>query len=199
MDRHKPPIRSRCSDPDPAQPATTLFDCGHAHQPDEVQCAVCGALITEPACEPCVYFDGHGWIGRGRSHCRTCHAIWTGTAPAHCTKCHRTFGSNGTADLAHSSYRDASGELRRRCHAPELRGLIATTHRDGTVIWRRPAPPQAVLTTGTAPAPRNEAGGYPDTGDSGNGHALRLYACLCGAQLTTEPGVIRRCCLEADR
>jgi hypothetical protein len=44
-------LRHSAVTPEAAQPRVTArFDCDHEHQPDEVLCAVCGALFTdEPA------------------------------------------------------------------------------------------------------------------------------------------------------
>jgi hypothetical protein len=89
-------------------------------------------------CDVCAHIATHGWTGLGRgTHCRNCHAVFGGQQ-AHCALCHRTFSTNGVAARAHSTTREADGELRRRCLDPAGIAYFAQPepNRWGTPIWR---------------------------------------------------------------
>lgn len=92
-------------------------------------CPVCAELEAMPPRERYI-------MDPRLSHCRECHASWgRGTKTQHCTKCHRTFSAVSASDQAHTSRRDAAGELRRVCRDPAEVGLAADPNHWGAEVW----------------------------------------------------------------
>ena len=87
-------------------------------------------------CQVCAHIAAEGWTGLdGGTHCRGCCAVWGGHSTIHCVMCHRTFSTQGVLERHQSTYRDAAGELRVRCHDP-----ATSRRRDGRARFGEPRP-----------------------------------------------------------